>query len=90
MLGLGDPVAGKTDQVGGAGEEVSDTSIDAGGVDFDQHLLRRDLWPVDGAQLQHLGCAVSVLDERTHRLTLARCNGGCTRSLGSSGGDTTC
>ena len=71
MLGLGDPVAGETDQVRGAGDEVGDTSVDAGGVDLDQHLRRPDLWPVDGAQLQHLGRAVSVLDDRTHRLTLA-------------------
>ena len=36
-----------------------------------------DLWPVDGAQLQHLGRAVPVLDHCTHRLTLARHNEVC-------------
>ena len=76
VLGLGDPVAGETDQVRGAGDEMGDTPVDAGGVDLDQHLRRRDLWPVDGAQLQHLGRAVSVLDHCTHRLTLAHHNDG--------------
>ena len=71
VLGLGDPVAGETDQVRGAGDEVGDTSVDAGGVHLDQHLRRRDLWPVDGAQLQHLSRAVAVLDDRTHPPILA-------------------
>ena len=77
MLGLGDAVAGETDQVRGAGDEMGDTPVDAGGVDLDQYLRRLDLWPVDGAQLQHLGRAVPVLDHRTHRLTLARDNDRC-------------
>jgi hypothetical protein len=86
MLGLGDPVAGKTDQVGGATDEVGDTSVDAGCVHLDQHLRRRELWPVDAAQLQHLGRDVSVLDHRTHRLTFAHCDNGC--ALCSGGGGT--
>jgi hypothetical protein len=72
MLGPGDPVASETDQVGRAGDEVGDTSVDASCMNLDQHPpRRRDLWPVDGAQLQHLGRAVSVLNHRTHRQTLA-------------------
>ena len=71
MLGLGDPVAGETNQVRGAGDEVGDPSVHARGVDLDQHLRRRDLWPIDSAQLEHFSRAVSVLDDRTHRLTLA-------------------
>ena len=71
MLGLGEPVAEETDQVRGAGDEVGDTSVDARGVHLDQHLRRRDLWPIDGAQLEHLSRAVAVLDDRTHPPTLA-------------------
>jgi uncharacterized membrane protein len=80
MLGLGDPIAGKTDQIRGAGDEMGDTPVDAGGVHLDQRLRRRDLWPIDGARLQHLGRAVAVLDHRTHRLTLARGNDRCAQS----------
>ena len=71
-LGLGDPVPGEPNQVGGAGEEVGHASVDAGRVHLDEHLFRRDLWPVDGAQLQHLGRrAIAVLDDCAHGVILA-------------------
>ena len=65
-LWLGDPVPGEPNQIGGAGEEVGHASVDAGRMHLDEHLIRRDLWPVDGAQLQHLGRAVAVLHHRPH------------------------
>ena len=66
VLRRAQPVAGEPYRVRQAGHDVPDAPIHAGRVDAYEHVVVGDLGHVDVPQLQAVGGAVGVADDRLH------------------------
>ena len=66
VLGRAQPVAGEAYRVRQAGHDVPDAPIDAGRVHAYEHFVVCDLGRVDVPQLEDVGGAVGVSDDRLH------------------------
>ncbi len=68
VLGFGESEAGEANQVRQSGHEVHHSPIETRGLDLDQDLVRLDGRSLDGSEFEHLGVAVSMLDDGSHGL----------------------
>ena len=71
LLGLAQTAAERADEVR-AGHAVPLDRVDGSRVDAKQHLVVLDRRHVDVAQLEHVGQAVPLVDDRLHRLPSRR------------------
>ena len=68
VLGRAEPEAREAHRVGQAGHDVPDAPVHAGRAHPHQHLVVADRGRVDVPELQDVGRAVGVLDDRLHGL----------------------